>query len=102
MSRTEEELPRTQNAVEAWHRRIKELMGSHSSLFTAIKELNKEKKAVSIKIRKVGKCEERKPMREEYEEKEANIKDVISKRLTQSVPTYLTSIADSLYRYINL
>lgn len=98
MSRTEEELPRTQNAVEAWHRRIKELMGFHSSLFTVIKE----QKAVKIKIRKVRKCEEREPMREEYEEKEANLKDVISKCLTQSVPTYLTSIADNLYRYINL
>ena len=50
-SRTEQGLPRTTNAIESWHNRLKVLLGaSHVGLVTFLEQLRKKEHAITLMI----------------------------------------------------
>jgi hypothetical protein len=73
--------PRTQNKVEAWHRRWKTLIArSHVGVFTMIKQIQKEQNIVEMEIERSMRGELAPKKRKVEEDREVRIKNVIADR----------------------
>ena len=53
-------VPRTQNVIEAWHRRWETVVGRpHVGVYTIIQEFQKEQQQVKVQIEKILRDEQR-------------------------------------------
>ena len=89
--------PRTQNKVEAWHRRWEILVGrSHVDIFTIIKQIQKEQNIVEMEIEKSMRGEPPPKKRKEDEDREVRIQNVIADRDNRATIDFLRGIAHNL------
>lgn len=88
-------LLRTQISVEAWHRRLKVLVGKvHTGIYHLIKVLATEHAVVKAKISKYYRGEEVK-IRAEYIKQEKRIKKILSKKEKWSKLKLLKGLAQN-------
>ncbi|CAB4441635.1 unnamed protein product [Rhizophagus irregularis] len=72
-------IPRTQNVVEAWHRRWEVLVGeSHVGLFTIINAIQREQQQVELQIECIIRGEQRKKQKKVWIERENRIMSIIN------------------------
>ena len=91
------EIPRTQNIVEAWHRRWEILVGeSHVGLFTIIDEIKREQKQVELQIECIIRGELRKKQKKIFIERENRIMSIINDRNNRPLMDFLYGIAHNL------
>ncbi|CAF3942744.1 unnamed protein product [Rotaria sp. Silwood1] len=89
--------PRTQNKLEAWHRRWKILIArSYVSIFTIIKQIQKEQNEVEMEIEMAMRGEPATKKHKEDENKESRIQNVIADRRNRSTMDFLRSMAHNL------
>jgi len=89
--------PRTQNSVEAWHRRWETLVGvSHLGVFKIIKEMQKEQNRVQLDIESILRGAPRPSLRRENITHEARIQIVFNDRDNRSLMEFLRGIAHNL------
>ena len=94
---TEFAFPRTQNKVEAWHRRLETLVArSHVGIFSMIKQIQKEQNEVEIEIEKSIRGEPVPKKRKEDEQKEFRLQHVIINRNNMTTLDFLRGIAHNL------
>ena len=90
-------IPRTQNIVEAWHRRWEILVGeSHVGLFTIIIEIQREQQQVEHQIECIIRGEQRKKQKRSLIERENRIMSIFNDRSNRSLMEYLCGIAHNL------
>ncbi|GBC43031.1 uncharacterized protein LOC112591534 [Rhizophagus irregularis DAOM 181602=DAOM 197198] len=90
-------IPRTQNVVEAWHRRWEVLVGeSHVGLFTIINEIQREQQQVELQIECIIRGEQRKKQKKVWIERENRIMSIINERSNRSLMEFLRGIAHNL------
>ncbi|XP_015120521.1 uncharacterized protein LOC107043501 [Diachasma alloeum] len=79
--RMEENLPRTQNKIEAWHRRLRSLVGHlHAGMYTLINELKKEQKTEEGEIEYINRGEGRPKMKRADAVREERIRQIFQER----------------------
>jgi hypothetical protein len=89
--------PRTQNKVEAWHRRWEVLIArSHVGIFTIIKQIQKEQNIVEMDIERSMRGEPAPKKRKEDEDREVRIQNVIADRDNRPLIDFLRGIAHNL------
>ncbi|CAF1108002.1 unnamed protein product [Rotaria sp. Silwood1] len=89
--------PRTQNQVEAWHRRWAILIArSHAGILTIIKQIQKEQNEVKMEIEKAMRGEPAPKKRKEDANKETRIQNVIADRGNRSTMDFLRGIVHNL------
>ncbi|CAF1129674.1 unnamed protein product [Didymodactylos carnosus] len=85
--------PRTENKVEAWHRRWEILIGrAHVGIFTMIKQIQKEQNEAEMEIEKSMRGEPAPKKRKEDENRESRIQNVIADRVNRSTIDFLRGI----------
>jgi len=89
--------PRTQNSVEAWHRRWDTLVGSaHIGIFKIIKKLQKEQNQVELEIEANVRGAPRPPQKRQVIERENRIQTVFNNRDNMSLEDFLRGIAHNI------
>jgi hypothetical protein len=89
--------PRTQNFVEAWHRRWGALVGTaHLGVFKIIKELQKEQNRVELDIESILRGIPRPLQKRQDREREARIRTVFNDRDNRPLMDFLRGIAHSI------
>jgi hypothetical protein len=89
--------PRTQNKVEAWHRRWETLIArSHVGIFTIIKQIQKEQNIVEMEIERSMRGEPAPKKRKEDKDREVRIQNVIADRGNRATIDFLRGIAHNL------
>jgi hypothetical protein len=89
--------PRTQNFVEAWHRRWGALVGTaHLGVFKIIKELQKEQNRVELDIESILRGIPRPLQKRQDREREARIQTVFNDRENRPLMDFLRGIAHSI------
>lgn len=87
-------IPRTQNNIEAWHRRWECLVGeSHVGVYHLIKELQKEQKNTEIMIESILRGVPRPHSKKKTEQREDRIQNVIQNQGNVPVMEFLRGIA---------
>ena len=95
--RVEASVPRTQNKVEAWHRRLEVLLGSaHVGLFKLINELRKEQKNMEDEMECIVRGEIRRKLKKKDAEREQRILTVFSERENYEILDFLRALAHNL------
>ncbi len=90
-------IPRTQNNVEAWHRRWEILVGqSHVGVYRMIEELQKEQQCVELQVESIIRGEQRLAKKKNLIEREKRIMMVVDDRENRSVMDFLRGIAHNL------
>ena len=90
-------IPRTQNIVEAWHRRWNILVGeSHVGVHTIIQELQKEQQNVEFQIECIIRGEKKPPTKKALVDREKRIMTIINDRENRSLMDFLRGIAHNL------
>lgn len=91
-----ENFPRTQNSVEAWHRRLKVVIGKpHIGVYLMISELSKELIIAKTRIEKM-KAGIIIPKKRKLEEKNKKIANVMKERINVDPISYLKNIAHNI------
>ncbi len=94
---TEFAFPRTQNKVEAWHRRWETLIGrAHVGIITIIKQIQKEQNEMEMEIENSMRGAPAPKKRKEDEDREVRIQNVIADRENRSTIDFLRGIAHNL------
>ena len=76
--------PRTQNSVEAWHRRWETIVGcAHVSVFKIIQEIQKEQNRVELEIESIVRGAPRLAQRRQHYMRETRIQTVFNDRDNQ-------------------
>ena len=89
--------PRTQNKVEAWHRRWETLVGRpHVGLFSIIVEIQKEQDTVEGEIERIICGHPSQKRRNEDDEREERLQNVVQDRANRTIPEFLRGIAHNL------
>ena len=89
-------IPRTQNNVEAWHRRWEILVGqSHIGVYRMIEELQKEQQSVDLQVESIIRGE-RRPTKKNLNWREKRILMIVDDRENRSVMEFLRGIAHNL------
>jgi MULE transposase domain/FLYWCH zinc finger domain len=89
--------PRTQNSVEAWHRRWETLVGvAHLGVFKIIKEMQKEQNRVQLDIESILRGAPRPSQRKENIMREIRIQTVFNDRDNRSLMDFLRGIAHNV------
>jgi MULE transposase domain/FLYWCH zinc finger domain len=89
--------PRTQNSVEAWHRRWEVLVGNtHVGVFKIIKEIQKEQNQVELNIESILRGMPRPLQKKKDRERENRIQTVYNDRHNRSNMDFLRSIAHNI------
>jgi hypothetical protein len=89
--------PRTQNSVEAWHRRWETVVGlAHLSVFKIIKEMQKEQNQVQLEIESIVRGAPRPPQRRQTCIRETRIQTVFNDRDNRSLMNFLRGIAHNM------
>ena len=90
----ENDFPRTQNFVEAWHRRWETLVGrAHVGVFKIIKEIQNEQNQVQLNIESILRGAPRPSQRRQDREREIRIQTVYNDRENRSIMDFLRGIA---------
>ena len=90
-------IPRTQNAIEAWHRRWETLVGkSHVGVYTIIQEFQREQRQVEIQVEKILRGEQRPKQKKSTINREKRIMTVFNDRANRSVMDFLRGIAHNI------
>jgi hypothetical protein len=90
-------IPRTQNNVEAWHRRWEILVGqSHVGVYRMIEELQKEQQSVDLQVESIIRGERRPAKKRYLIERETRIMTIVDDRENRSVMDFLRGIAHNL------
>ena len=93
-------IPRTQNNVEAWHRRWETLVGrTHVGVYTIIEEFQKEQQLVELQIENILCGEQRPKQKKSTIERERKILTVFNDRANRTVMDYLRGIARNIKLY---
>ena len=88
------DLPRTQNEVEAWHRRFELLVGEvHMDVYRLVRELQKE---VNKRTEGVIRGENQPPKRKEYVIRNQRITNIINDRENRTVIQFLRVISHNM------
>jgi hypothetical protein len=81
---------RTQNNVEAWHRRWEILVGqSHVGVYRMIEELQKEQQSVDLQVESIMSGEQRPAKKKTLIERGKRIKTIVDDRENRSVMDFL-------------
>lgn len=89
--------PRTQNSVEAWHRRWETLVGvAHLGVFKIIKEMQKEQNRVQLDIESILRGAPSPSQRRENITHETRIQTVFNDRGNRSLMEFLRGIAHNV------
>ncbi|CAB4380960.1 unnamed protein product [Rhizophagus irregularis] len=89
--------PRTQNSVEAWHRRWETLVGrAHVGLFKIIKELQSEQHQIEIKVESILRGNPRPKQKKHDREHENRIQVVYNDRENRPLLDFLRGIAHNI------
>jgi len=89
--------PRTQNSVEAWHRRWEVLVGNtHVGVFKIIKEIQKEQNQVELDIESILRGMPRPLQKKKDHEHENRIQTVYNDRYNRSLMDFLRSITHNI------
>ena len=90
-------VPRTQNKVEAWHRRWGTLVGqAHVGLYTIIQEFQKEQQQVEIQVENILRGEQRPKQKKSLIEREKRIITILNDRENRTVMNFLRGIAHNI------
>ena len=90
-------LPRTQNKVEAWHRRWETLVGrAHVGVHFLFRELHKEQQNVANKIELIVRGEPHPTLKKQDEQRKVRIQTIVNDRGNRSVMDFLRGIAHNL------
>jgi hypothetical protein len=90
-------IPRTQNTIEAWHRRWETLVGqAHVGVYTIIEEFQKEQHQVELQVEKILNGEQRPKQKKITIEREKKIMTVFDDRENRSVMNFLRGIAHNI------
>ena len=93
----EYEFPRTQNSVEAWHRRWEILVGgAHVSIFKIIEEIQKEQNRVELEIESIIRGLPRVLSKKKDRERESRIQLIYNDQDNRTVMDFLRGIAHNL------
>jgi hypothetical protein len=88
---------RTQNNVEAWHRRWNTLVGRpHVGLFTLINEIKKEQNTNEIEIERIIRGEPNHKRRKKDESREKALPTIIASRARRTTLDFVRGIAHNL------
>lgn len=91
-------LPRTQNNVEAWHRRLKGLLGrAHVGLYTMVDQLRQEQIRVRRTAEDIIRGRPTSPIRRVYREREERILNVYNDRFNRTTIEFLRGLAHSIH-----
>jgi len=86
--------PRTQNAVEAWHRRWGSLVGTaHPGVYTIIQKLQQEQRTVETNIESLVRGTRVKVIKKKDREREARILLLTQERNNREIVDFLRGIA---------
>ncbi|PKY60309.1 hypothetical protein RhiirA4_483879 [Rhizophagus irregularis] len=89
--------PRTQNSVEAWHRRWETLVGcAHVGLFKIIKELQSEQHQIEIKVESILRGNPRPKQKKHDREHENRIQVVYNDQENRPLLDFLRGIAHNI------
>ena len=89
--------PRTQNSVEAWHRRWSALVGTaHLGVYKIIKELQKEQNRVELDVESILRGIPRPLQKKQDREREARIRAVFNDRANRPLMDFLRGMAHSI------
>ncbi|XP_068235676.1 uncharacterized protein [Palaemon carinicauda] len=95
--RVEGSVPRTQNKVEAWHRRLEVLIGSaHVGIFKLISELRKEQKHMEDEMECIVRRELNRKLKIKDAEREQRLLTVFSEKDNYETLDFLRAIAHNL------
>ncbi|KAL0860065.1 hypothetical protein ABMA27_010380 [Loxostege sticticalis] len=90
-------LPRTQNSVEAWHRRWNSLLNNNRhGVYATIRTLRKEQMVTNHAIEKAQAAVERTPPRKKGKRMAASTLQIVQNRHNMHVVTFLRSIANHI------
>jgi hypothetical protein len=96
-ARVELGIPRTQNSVEAWHRRLGELVGAaHVGVFKMIKEIKKEQQNTEGQIECIIRGEPRKKVKLDVKRREDRLVSIFSAKASYTTADFLRGIAHNL------
>jgi hypothetical protein len=90
-------IPRTQNLVEAWHRRINSLVcQKHIGVYKLIQHLTKEQGEVNARIQDIITGRDKSPKKRDYIDREKRLKNVINDYENRDTLTFLKGIAKNI------
>lgn len=90
-------IPRTQNKIEAWHRRWGTLVGkAHVGVYTIIQEFQKEQQQVEIQIENIIRGEQRPKQKKAKIDRENRIMTILNDKENRSVMDFLRGIAHNI------
>lgn len=90
--------PRTQNKVEAWHRRWQTLVGrAHVGVFSLIVEIQKEQDTTEGEIERINRGQAPQKRRKEDANKEMRLQTIIQNKANRSIQDFIRAIAHSIY-----
>ena len=96
--RVELGIPRTQNAVESWHRRLNILVGgAHIGIFKLIKELQKEQHQVEAQIESIVRGEPAKKQKAAEKCREERIMSIFREKSSYDTSNFFRGIAHNLH-----
>lgn len=90
------DLPRTSNFVESWHRRWQALVDNHSGLFKIITNIQKEQAVVENEIQSIRRGELIKKRRKKDRLKDERINNIICNRHNYTDIEFITCIAHNI------
>ena len=90
-------IPRTQNNVEAWHRRWGTLVSkSHVGVYTIIQEFQKEQQWVEVQIENVLRGQQRSKQKKSIIDREKRIMTIFNDKENRTVMDFLRGIAHNI------
>lgn len=90
-------LPRTQNSVEAWHRRWISILGNvHIGTFKMINEIQKEQKRVELDIESILRGAPRSQQKKNNRNREDRIQTIYNNHSNTPLMEYLRAIAHNI------
>ena len=90
-------LPRTQNKVEAWQRRLESLVGkSHVGVYTMVDEIKKEQIQVKRRSEDIVRGMPATPTKKEYIDREKRIINIYNDRSNRSTLDFLRGMAHNI------
>ena len=90
-------IPRTQNNVEAWHRRWGTLVSkSHVGVYTIIQEFQKEQQWVEVQIENVLRGQQRPKQKKSIIDREKRIMTIFNDKENRTVMDFLRGIAHNI------
>jgi hypothetical protein len=91
------DLPKTNNAIEGWHRSFSELLGAHHpSIWKFIEGLQKEQSMNELTIEQYISGHQPPPVRRVYRDTAARIKAIVAEYVDRPLLDYLRGIAHNL------